>query len=406
MDLEKTLSNINSPLQQNASIIQHDEIDLLELARSLWRQKALILGVSAFTTLSALLISFALPKTYSAEATLLPMSGGDSSAAFAAGIAAQLGPMASMLGGLSGNKSADLVEILSSRSMANRVITSYHLDKEVKGWKHRSELTAKLMKMTTIVAPTLKSKTLTIKVQAPSAELASKIANAYVTELKDMLDEIGYNSATKNRKFVEDQLTKTKTELAKVEEELTRFQATNQIASLPETVVASIRSVSELEAQRIGAAVEIQGTNEALDEVRSRIGALQATPETLTQLEIKRKSLAAQEAALANAQKTYLDKLIKLPPKAMALARLQRDVQVQNAIYLALTQQYQTALINESRDSESFLPLDRAETPIRPSKPRKQVNTLLGVMVGLVIGFISAILRESLQNRKRLSASS
>lgn len=330
------------------------------------------------------------------------MSGGDSSAALAAGIAAQLGPMASMLGGLANNQSADLVEILSSRSMANRIITRQNLDKELKGWKHRSELTNRLIKMTTIVPPTLKNKTLTIKVEAPTAALASTIANAYVSELKDMLGEIGYNSATKNRKFIETQLNKAKTDLAHSEETLTRFQAENQIASLPETVMASIRTVSELEAQRIGAAVQINSTNEAINEVRSRVGALQLSPEALPELEIKQKSLAAQEAALSDAQKTYLDKLIKLPPKAMALARLQRNVEVHNAVYLALTQQYQTALINESKDLDSFLPLDRAETPINASKPRKLANTLIGALVGLVLGLICASLREFWQNMNAL----
>lgn len=394
------MSEVNQSPQHNISLPQQDEIDLLELGRSLWQQKTLIVGTTAVATLSAILISFALPKTYLAEATLLPMSGGDSSAALAAGIASQLGPMAGMLGGVAGNRSADLVEILGSRSMANRVITRYQVDQKLTGWKHRSELTTKLLKMTTIVSPTLKNNTLIIKVEAPSAELAATLANAYVTELKDMLDEIGYNSASKNRKFIEDQLSKTKGDLSSAEEALTRFQATNQIASLPETVVASIRTVSELEAQRIGTTVEIQGTNEALEEVESNIGALQTSPETLTQLVIKRKSLAAQESALVDAQKSYLDKLAKLPPKAMALARLQRDVQVQNAIYLALTQQYQTALINESKDSNSFLPLDSAEPPLKPSKPRKLINTILGAMAGLATGTFIAILKASLQARK------
>lgn len=392
------MSNLNLPPQQSPPVIDQDEIDLVELTRCLWRQKALIVSVTAVTATSALLLSLALPKTYIASATVLPMSGNDSSAALAAGLASQLGPMASMLGGLGnnlgGNKSAELAEILSSRSMAKRVIEKQKLEHEIKGWKHRSELTSKLLKMTTIVAPTLKTKTLTIQVEAPSAELASSIANGYVSELKDMLDEIGYNSATKDRRFLEEQLFKTKAELANAEETLTEFQAKNQIASLPETVMATIRSISELEAQRIGTAVEIQGTNEALSEVSARIDGLQATPQTLTELAIKQKSLKAQEEALQEAQKTYLDKLTKLPPKAMTLARLQRDLQVKNAIYLALTQQYQTALINESKVSEFFLPLDRAEPPTHPSKPNTIVNLLLGSILGVILGSLVGLFRE------------
>ena len=373
------------------------------LSRELWQSKRLIAGVTVFTTMSAIILSLVLPKTYSAEASILPLRGGDSSALLAAGIASQLGAMGGMLGGIPGDKSADLVEILSSRTMANRLIERYSLDKEFSGWKHRSELTTKLRKITTISAPTLKNNTLTIRVEAPKAGLAAQIANAYVAELKDMLDEIGYNSASKNRKFVEEQLNKNKIELSQAEEALTRFQAKNQITSLPETVVASIRTLSELEAQRISAAVQAESTSEALNEAKSRISTLQVNPSTVTELEIKRKSLAAQENAFSNAKKLYFDQLVSLPPKAMALARLQRDVQVQNAIYLALTQQYQTALINESKDSDLFLSLDQAEAPIKPTKPRLMINSVLGALIGFAGAIMLTVIQTSLRRRKHTS---
>ena len=392
--IRKFALSYDKSTNEKKAIFSEGEVDLLEISRRLWQNKLLILAVTAIFTIGGAITSLLLPKTYLAEATLLPMTDSNASTAIAAGIASQLGPMAGMLGGMSGNKSADLTEVLNSRTMANRVISRHQLDNELTGWKHPSELTTKLLKMTTVIAPTIKSKSLIISVQAPTPELASRIANAYVTELKDMLDEIGYNSATKNRKFIESKLNKTKTELEKAEESLTKFQASNQIASLPETVLSSMRTVSELEAQKIAASVELQSTNEAMDEIRSRISMLQATPESLTQLEIKRKSLLAQEAALADAQKTYLSKLVKLPPKAMALARLQRDVQVHNAIYLALTQQYQTALINESKDSDLFLPLDPAESPLRPSKPNKLAIMLVSMMIGVSVSSMFVIIRD------------
>ena len=395
---------IPQPNPLSDSVVQNGEIDLIELARVLWRQRKLIIGITIVTTICATLLSFLLPKTYKAQATILPMTGGDTSMALASSIAAQLGPMASMLGGVTSNKSADLTEILGSRTMANRVIEKYNLEHEVQGWKHRNELTDKLQKMTSIEPPTMKSKTLSIKVQATSPTLAATIANGYVAELKGILDEIGYNNATKNRKFLEEQLAKTKTTLANAEEELTRFQAANQIASLPETVMTSIKTISELEAQRIGASVEIQGTTEALGEIKSRIGSLETTPGAITQLEIKRKSLAAQELALENAQRIYLDKFTKLPPKAMALARLQRDVQVQNAIYLALTQQYQAAFIDESKESNSFLLLDKAEEPLRPTSPNKLLYALTGLIAGLSIGAISVLIARSACNGRQQQA--
>lgn len=367
---------------------QSDEIDLVAHARLLWAHRLLILATVAVVGSGSVIASFILPKTYTAEATILPMLGPDISGPLAASLGAQLGPAAGLLGGLNGHKSADLVEILNSRSMADRVILRCALNKRIKGWKYHSQLVEKLKGMVVIVPPSIKSKIVNIKVMAPEPELAATIANAYVGELKGMLDEIGYNSAAKNRKFVEHQLDKTRRELSKAEETLATFQAKNRIASLPDTVIASIRSLSDLEAQRIGTEVELKTANETLGTLRSGVESMQIDPQELVALEVKRRGLSAQSEALAKAQDSFLSKLTELPPKAMALARLQRDVQVQNAIYLALRQQYETALVSENKESDSFLPLDRAEAPILPSKPKKQSIIVLGLMAGFVLGII------------------
>lgn len=380
-----------------------DEIDLGAIAKTLWQKKVLILGTAAITALSAMGVSFLLPKTYTADATVLPVTGSDAGMALAAGLASQMAPAVGLLGGLGGgSKSAELVEILSSRSMAERVITNYHLDNELKGWKSKTDLIVRVRKMTTVVGPSLKNKVITIQVKAPRAELAAVIANAYVSELKVMLDEIGYNSAARNRKFIQNQLAANKAQLTETENRLASFQARNQLASLPDTVVASIRSISDLEAQRVGAAVQLQTTEEALDLVQSKVSTLQADPRSLHELEIKKRSLAAQEAALARAKKAFVDKLAALPPKGMELARLQRDVQVQNAIFLVLSQQLESALISENKESDAFLPLDKAYVPEKPTAPKKAVITLVGLMAGLLIGIALTFVRLPMTFRSKI----
>ena len=384
-----------------------DEIDLLEVARVLWAHRRLILATTVITTLAALIISFMLPKVYTADATILPTASNDMSSALAAGLSAQLGAAAGLLGGLGGlggGKSADLVDILRSRSMAERVIAKCHLDLELKGWQTHGNLVDMVQKMTQVTAPSLKTKLIDIKVSAKRADLAATIANTYVSELKSMLDEIGYNRAAKNRKFIESQLSKTKEDLTKAEDSLSAFQSMNHLASLPEAVMTSMKAISDLEAQQIGASVQLKTTDEALGLVKLKVSALQADPSSLLEREMKKKSLATQEQALAKAKETFLDKLTSLPPKGMELARLQRDVQMQNAIYLALSQQYETAMISENQESGAFLPLDAAETPDHPSAPKKTKTTLMGFMAGILFGVIGAFVRNFFYQRKKEDA--
>lgn len=379
-----------------------DEIDLVVFGRLFWRRKKEVAVTMLVTAMVALTVSFVLPKSFTADVSILPMTSNDSTAALAAGLAGQLGPLAGMLGSTGSGKTADLVEILGSRAMRQRIIEKCHLDRELK-WKYRSDLLEELAKMTTIVRPSIKDKSIVLKVRAKKPELAALVANTYVSELKLMLDEIGYNSASKNRVFVEKQLAKTKESLVKAENSLADFQEKNRLVSLPETVVASMKAVSDLESQRISAKVQLQSTDEALGTLRSQVDSLQANPTAINELELKKKSLARQESALNAAKETFLNSLKSLPPKAITLARLQRDLQVQNALYLSLTQQFETALIDESKESDAFLPLDTAIVPDRPSFPKKGLNTVLGGFLGFILGLLMVLVRYRSEWRAELS---
>lgn len=403
-DSQSVLPNpvARNPISDNSGT----EIDLIQVARTLWRRRWIMLSTAMIAGIAAFFISYLLPKTYSAEATILPLSDSDPAQMLSAGVANQLGAAAGMLGnfsglaGIGGGRSADLVEFLSSRSMTNRVIAACQLETEIKGWRSREELTKMVTDMRTIIPPSLKNKVVTIKVQAPRSELAARMANAYVGELKTMLDEMGYNSASKNRKFIQKQLSHAKSELAIAEEKLARFQTENHLASLPETVLSSIRALSELEAQSINTQVQLSSTAEMMETLTTKIDSLQAAPSAMTELELKRKGLTAQKLALEDAQRSFLSKLTQLPPKGMELARLQRDVQVYNAIYLTLTQQHETALISENKDSDSFYPLDQAVVPDRPLKPNKKINTLVAFIGALVFSAAFVLRREYLASAR------
>jgi len=53
-------------MEQNRTY--NDEIDLFELLQKLYEQKWIIIGITAFTTALAILVSVLMPKAYKAEA--------------------------------------------------------------------------------------------------------------------------------------------------------------------------------------------------------------------------------------------------------------------------------------------------------------------------------------------------
>lgn len=361
-------------------------LDVGALIGALIQHRIRVAVIMIVSTATAIAVSYTIPKTYTANASILPNSSSEIGAGLASSIALQMGAMSGFLGGMAAGRSGDLVEILKSRTITERVITKLELDREITGWKYRSDLVVSVSKMVTIIPPTLKNKVIGIEVQSSNPKRSEAIANAYVEELESMLNELKDKSSTKNRIFIEGQLSRTRASLEAAENRLASFQTSNGLASLPETVAASIRAISDLEAQRVNAQIQMQSTEKTLDAMRDGVATLQVNPNTLHELEIKKKALAAQNSALSKAQSDFAQKLSELPPKGMALARMQRDVQVQNAIYLALSQQYESALISENNESEEFTVLDYAQMPDRPSKPKKSLIALAGLIGGIFLG--------------------
>lgn len=386
-------SDIASEVRINAD----DEIDLALVLRALLANKRFIFLLATGATVVSLSLSFILPKKFIAEAVILPTAVADPAAGLAAGIAGQLGSAAALLGGLGGDRSGDLLEVLRSRTLVDRVIDRCNLDKEIKDWDYRSDLVLLVRKMTNIAAPSMKIKSIKITVEYRDPDMAALIANSYVHELKESLDRMGYNTASKNRRFIESNLAKAKIDLARAEDSLADFQSKSQLVSLPEAVMAAIKSVSELEAERLRAEVELKSVNELLRASRESVSSLQSNPQMALESALKQRSIAAQESALSAAKNRYQRQLVSLPPKAIKLARLQRDLQVQNALYLVLVQQLATAQLSEGRESDAFLVIDKAVPPDKHSSPDSVIFGGVGLFLGLAAGVMLSLFGKELK---------
>lgn len=76
------------------------------------------------------------------------------------------------------------------------------------------------------------------------------------------------------------------------------------------------------------------------------------------------------------------------PQLLLEQGRLTRGVQIQEALFLTLTQQYELAKIEERRDIPVIDVIDRAAPPTSRSRPARKLLVLLGVMVSLIVGMV------------------
>ena len=92
----------------------------------------------------------------------------------------------------------------------------------------------------------------------------------------------------------------------------------------------------------------------------------------------------------------YNRELNSVPEKHLRLAQLQREMEVNNNIYLMLREKYEENRIAEVGQLGSVREIDQAKPPKEPIKPKKKMNLILGFIVGLGLGVGITFLREYL----------
>ena len=112
---------------------------------------------------------------------------------------------------------------------------------------------------------------------------------------------------------------------------------------------------------------------------------------------LKQQALAAVGLAVSKASKKAVEEewgkkeeeLGKLPDDVLEYVRLQRDVTIQNEVYLNLVKQSEQHKIQAAKESMDIQVVDAANLPDieRPVAPRKKLITFVGLLMGCILAF-------------------
>ncbi len=287
-----------------------------------------------------------------------------------------------------------------------------------------------------------------IKIVSRDPREASRIANAFAQAYRE------YNIQEKNKKtietknFIEEQLQSTSLKLKKTENELQAFKEGYALISLDAQTQNILDKIYKVETE-----YEKIKTNK--DEIASQLNLLEngkkdrsgkfkrvffsAPPDSpvyglktkLSELFLKRQTLLInltekhpqvreiddQIKAVIQETKKELDSLLRtytirehdlleklgrlreenqrLPEKALKLVRLQREVDLQAALYSQLKEKYQETLIQESSKVEEVSIVKPAVPPPQPyNVPSKLMIITTGIVMGLILGVVFAFTLE------------
>lgn len=244
-----------------------------------------------------------------------------------------------------------------------------------------------------------------ISVNAESGELLKKMTAAEVLynsvrsnrgSLEERLVQISQNLSNEKRNLVENITNITtpyaqalKTKLLSLQQQYTDLKLQGYDADHPKMV--QLRNDSDETKRKLtDEAVKIASGEHTIDPL-SQI-AKNVTDSYALQVDLE--VLKAQEAALKKTMRNYEQQLGTLPEKEYTLARLTRQKEVTASNYMMLLKKKaETELAKRSKLSNTRI-IDKARLPEWPVSPRKKLNITIGLILGVMIGFGAAFIRE------------
>jgi len=279
--------------------------------------------------------------------------------------------LGNVTGDLLGIKSSGalFIGILRSRTVADRLVERFGLKKV---YRAGLEQTARQkLAENTSISEDRKSGILTIVVTDSDAKRAAALAQAYVEELDHLVAQLSTSSARREREFLEERLKTVHSDLEKAEKEFSQFSSKNNTIDIQEQGKAMVESAATLEGQLIAAKAELQGLKQIYTDNNVRVRATEARVQELQgQLSKIAGTKESSNPADSDSQQDQIYPSIrKLPLLGVAFADLYRNTKVQEAVFEALTQQYELAKVQEAKETPSVKVLDEARVPERKSFP-------------------------------------
>ncbi|MEJ2720279.1 MAG: GNVR domain-containing protein [bacterium] len=349
-----------------------------------WRKFILLVGL-AFAAIAAI-VSFLLPSWFVANASLFPPDTGSAMPRYADLLQQSLqlpivGPNA-----MGARPNTIYIDILLSRKIGEQILDEFNL-KKVYGAQLTPQALGALRAHTKFTL--LDNGLLKIGFEDRDPERAAAVVNRYVELLDEFNRDYNISRASKTKEFVGEQLEVHERDLREAEEELKNFQMEHEALVLDQQVKASIDIVASLTAEAVALEVDLEilrqyastaseeyvRKKKEYDEIRRQLGMFKADSARVDD----------------DLVRSYFPTFDTLPETALELARLTRRVKTLEAVHGMLIKEYETARVEEARDTPTVQVLDWADVPELRSRPKRKMVVALGGAAGLAWGGLIAL---------------
>jgi len=376
---------------------RHEPISLLPYLQILWQGRRFLSRAVLSAFLASALIAVLIPNYYHAVTRLMPPDTQSSSGlGLLAAMAGKAGT-GSGVSGFGGGIASDLlgvkssgalfVGIVASQTVQDRVIRDFDLQR-VYGNSKIEDARNNLAEHTDI-GEDRKSGIITIGVMDRDPKRAAAMAHAYVDELDRLVAQVSTSSARRERIFLEERLRTVKSELDATAKNFSNFASKNTAIDIPAQGKAMVEAAANLQGRLIAAQAELSGLQQIYTNNNVRVRAAAAR---VNELQKKLTELGGADVGGDSKDASALYPSIRrLPILGVTYADLFLQTKIQATVYELLTQQYETAKVQEAKEIPSVKVLDAAVVPTKKSFPPRGLLTLLGTLLGFAVAMMWVI---------------
>ena len=229
---------------QDQQGLNQDEISLLDLLQVVADNLRLLVLGSLGTGLLALAIAYLIPPTFTAKTTFIAPKQQQSAAAAALSDMGVLGGAAGAIAGIK-NPADQYSAMLKSVAIADALASQFKLSERYEA-KYREDVRKELATNTTIVVGA-KDGLINLQVDDYDAQTAADIANAYVFELRKLLNRVALTEAQQRRVFFERMVDESKSRMVSAERALKASGVDKE--ALKTSPLSALEGVARLKAQ-------------------------------------------------------------------------------------------------------------------------------------------------------------
>lgn len=234
---------------------------------------------------------------------------------------------------------------------------------------------------------------LTINVDDVDPKRAADMTNSYLEYLNEINTELNVREARFNRIYIEQQYHATLDTLQSIEKEFVTFQKRTKLYSLPDQVKAALTASANLKAQLLYQRVAVSVAEKMFGEEDADV--------LLAKTKLQEMEKSINNAQSGKGLEDILPPVKDMPAEGLEYMSLYRDYEIFSKLLGFLLPMFQQAKIDEVKESQAVVVLDRAVAPEKKSKPKRSIIIGVSALSVLIVGIIFVLLRERFSYYKK-----